>query len=79
MTGPGSWVPEEIMIKTNRFMDIFNMLFGVCLILISIIIFVIQIRDKAYTKKEFHMGNVNIYYAGIASLLAGLYFFISAF
>jgi len=55
------------------------MLIGVLLILVSIIIFIIQIRDKAYIKEEFHMGNVNIYYAGIVSLLAGLYFFISSF
>ena len=55
------------------------MLIGVSLILVSIIIFIIQIRDKAYTKKEFHMGNINIYYAAMVSLLAGLYFFISAF
>tara|TARA_R110001592_G_scaffold96331_2_gene276701 strand:- start:100984 stop:101166 length:183 start_codon:yes stop_codon:yes gene_type:complete len=60
-------------------MDVFNMLIGVLLILISIIIFIIQVRDKAYNKEDFHMGNVNIYYAGIVSFLAGLYFFISSF
>jgi len=60
-------------------MDVFRMLMGVCLVIISIIIFIIQINNKAYTKDEFNMGNVNIYYVGIASLLLGLYLFITSF
>ncbi|AFL84624.1 hypothetical protein Belba_2051 [Belliella baltica DSM 15883] len=60
-------------------MDIFNMLIGILLILISIIIFIIQIRDKAYKRDDFNMGNVNIYYAGIVAFLAGMYFFFTSF
>ncbi|GAB2608543.1 hypothetical protein GCM10026987_02900 [Belliella aquatica] len=60
-------------------MNIFEMLFGIGLISISIIIFIIQIREKAYTRKKFNTGNVNIYYSGVVAFLAGMYFLINSF
>lgn len=61
-------------------MDIFSMLFGVCLILVSIIIFTIQIREGVYKKKGgATIGDVKLTIAGLFSVLGGLYFLISAF
>lgn len=56
------------------------MLIGVSLILVSIIILIVQVRDKAYMEKEgFSIGNVKLSFAGVASFLGGLYFLINSF
>lgn len=60
-------------------MDIFSMLIGIVFILVSLIIFISQIRDKAYKKENFTIGNVELYYAGIAALLGGIYFLTISF
>ena len=60
-------------------MDVFRMLMGICFILVSIIILITIIQDEPYTKKDFHIGNVKMYSAGIMSLLFGIYFFITSF
>ncbi len=61
-------------------MDIFNMLIGALLILVSIIIFIIQIREGANSKNDgFTIGDVKLIFAGLFSFLGGLYLFISAF
>lgn len=56
------------------------MVIGVSLILVSIIIFIIQIRERANRKKEsFSIGDVKLTFAGLFSFLGGLYLLISAF
>ncbi|MDR7129102.1 amino acid transporter [Algoriphagus sp. 4150] len=60
-------------------MDSFTFFIGFCFILISVIIFVTQFRDRAFSKKEFIVGDVKIFCAGIFALLGGLYFIIKSF
>ena len=61
-------------------MDIFRMLMGICFILVSIIILIIQIRDGTYlTKEESHIGDVKLTFAGLMSLVGGLYYLITSF
>jgi hypothetical protein len=61
-------------------MDVFNILIGVSLILVSIIIFIIQIREGVYKKKGGStIGNIKLTIAGLFSILGGLYLLISAF
>ena len=56
------------------------MLIGALLILVSIIISIIQIREGANRKNEgFTIGDVKLIFAGLFSFLGGLYLFISAF
>lgn len=61
-------------------MDVFNVLIGVALVLVSIIIFIIQNRDGVYKKKGgATIGDVKLTIAGLFSILGGLYLLISAF
>jgi hypothetical protein len=59
-------------------MDLFNILIGISFILVSLIIFIIQIREGAYKNKDgATIGDVKLTYAGLFSFLGGLYFLIN--
>lgn len=61
-------------------MEVFNILFGVSLILVSIIISIIQIREGVYKKNGgANIGDVKLTIAGLFAILGGLYFLISSF
>ncbi|MCE7054465.1 hypothetical protein LZF95_07260 [Algoriphagus sp. AGSA1] len=59
-------------------MDGYDFFIGLCFILISIIIFIIQFRDNAFSRKGFTGGDVKIFCAGVVALLGGLYLIIAA-
>jgi len=58
-------------------MDLFSLLVGFCLILISIGVFIQQIKHRSYANDKITIGKVNRYFAGLVSFLAGLYFLIN--
>jgi len=61
-------------------MDVFNMLIGMSLILVSIIIFITQMREGVYSKKRVSfIGDVKLTVSGLFSLLGSIYFLIIAF
>ncbi|SMP34030.1 hypothetical protein SAMN06265367_10955 [Algoriphagus winogradskyi] len=60
-------------------MDSFRFFIGLCFILISIIVFIIQYRDNAFNKKGWTSGDVKLFYAGISALLGGIYFIHTSF
>ena len=61
-------------------MDVLNILIGVSLILVSIIISIIQIREGVFKKKGgATIGDVKLTIAGLFSILGGLCLLISAF
>ncbi len=56
-----------------------NILLGISLILGSLIIFSIQIRQTYKYKESFTIGDVKLTFAGLFSFLGGLYLLINSF
>jgi hypothetical protein len=58
-------------------MEVFNLLISICLILVSIIIFLFQIREGVFNKKGIiTIGDIKLTIAGFFSFLGGLYLLI---
>jgi uncharacterized membrane protein YedE/YeeE len=61
-------------------MDVFNLLIGTVFVLVALIITIVQVREKVYSKKgDFNWGNVQLTSAAVISYMFGIYMVVTSF
>lgn len=60
-------------------MDFYYLAIGILLLIGGVLILIVQINNKAYSKENLNNGVIHLTGAGVIAMLSGLYFIVTSF